>query len=314
MAGSPTSAQAVVEGPDGGPAELSQLLGRYRAYLIRERGLASQTVAGYQTVARQFLTHVAHSQGFDLSHIDSRVVSQFVIDAGQRRCIGSTKHLVTGLRSLLRFLYLAGHTTALDEAVPKVAGYRGSALPRALPSGDLDRLLKTCDRATAVGRRNRAIVFLLARLGLRIGEVVRLELDDFDWRRGEVIIHGKSRRYERLPLPFEVGEAIAGYVLDGRPAQRDGAVFLSTDDPPRPLTVKRVRAALHEACRGAGIAPVGAHVLRHTAATEMLRAGASLLEVGQVLRHRSLSTTAIYAKVDHEPLRALARPWPGTER
>ncbi len=195
MAGSRASAQAPVEGPEGGPAELSQLLGRYRAYLIRERGLASQTVAGYQTVARQFLTHVAHLEGFDLSQINGCVVSQFVIDAGQRRCIGSTKHLVTGLRSLLRFLYLAGHTSALAETVPKVAGYRGSALTRALPSGDLNRLLKSCDRATAAGRRDRAILILLARLGLRVGEVVRLELGDFDWRRGEVTIRGKARRY-----------------------------------------------------------------------------------------------------------------------
>ncbi len=314
MARSPASPEAPVERRPGGPAELDQLLGRYREYLIQERGLAGPTVAGYQTVARQFLARIAQSRSFDLSQIDGRTVSQFVVDAGQRRCIGSTKHLVTGLRSLLRFLYLAGHTSALGETVPKVAGYRGSALPRALPSGHLDRLLASCDRATAEGRRDRGILILLARLGLRVGEVVRLELGDFDWWRGEVTIRGKARRHERLPLPVEVGEAIAEYVLDGRPVQRQGAVFFSAADPPRPLTVKRVRAALHDACRRTGITPVGAHVLRHTVATEMLRAGASLIEVGQVLRHRSLSTTVIYVKVDHEPLRGLARSWPGAER
>jgi len=314
MERSSPSAPTPAQEQRGKPAEVNQLLSRYREHLIQERGLARQTVAGYQTVARQFTAHVVQSVGFDLSLIDGHVVSQFVIDAGQRRCIGSTKHVVTGLRSLLRFLYLTGHTTPLADSVPKVAGYRGSALPRALPSGHLDRLVASCDRATVEGRRDRAILIMLARLGLRVGEVVRLELADFDWRRGEVTIRGKARRHERLPLPVEVGEAIAEYVLDGRPVQRQGAVFLRGHDPPRALTVKDVRAALHDACRRAGMAPVGAHILRHTAATEMLRAGASLIEVGQVLRHRSLSTTAIYAKVDHERLRGLARPWPEAGR
>jgi len=290
------------------------LLEQYRDHLIQERGLASSTVAGYQTVARQFLSHIATSDGLGLSDLGAEVVTRFAVQAAQRRCIGSTKHIVTGLRSLLRFLHLAGYAAALADAVPAVAGWRGGALPRALPSGHLDRLLASCDRRTADGRRDHAVLLLLARLGLRVGELVRLELSDFDWRRAEVTIRGKARRQERLPLPAEVGEAIAEYILGGRPTERAGRLFVSGGDPARALTAKRARAALREACRRAGIAPVGAHVLRHTAATEMLRAGASLIEVGQVLRHRSLSTTAIYAKVDREPLRGLARPWPVTER
>jgi integrase/recombinase XerD len=289
-------------------AERDQLLERYRDHLIQERGLAAPTVAGYQTVARQFLAHLATSDGCTLSKLDANVVVQFVVQTAQRRCIGSTKHLVTGLRSLLRFVHLAGYAAELAGSVPKVAGWRGSVLPKALRSGELDRLLASCDRDTANGRRDRAMLILLSRLGLRVGELVRLDLGDFDWRGGEVIVRGKARRDERLPLPTDVGEAVAEYILGSRPGEPHGRLFVGAETPPRPLTPKRARAALQEACRRAGLAPVGAHVLRHTAATEMLRAGASLIEVGQVLRHRSLSTTAIYAKVDVEPLRGLARP------
>lgn len=294
--------------------EFKQLLRQYRDHLTRERGLAAPTVAGYQTVARQFLAHVASTTGHDLAVLDAAVVSQFVVRAGQTRCTGSTKHLVTGLRSLLRFLHLTGHAPALAGSVPAVAGWRVSALPRALPPAHLNRLLASCDRTTPAGRHARAVLALLARLGLRVGEVVRLELGDFDWRRGEVVIRGKAHRRERLPLPADVGEAVAEYILGGAGVGAHGPLFVSADDPPRPLTVKRARDVVRDACRRAGIVPVTAHVLRHTAATEMLRAGASLIEVGQVLRHRDLSTTAIYAKVDREPLRELARPWPVTGR
>ena len=294
-------------------AEFDQLLRQYRDYLTRERGLARQTVAGYQTVARQFLAHIARSTGFNLSGLDVAVVSQFVVRAGQTRCIGSTKHLVTGLRSLLQFLHLAGHAPALAGSVPAVAGWRVSALPRALPPAHMNRLLASCDQTTASGRHDRAVLALLARLGLRVGEVVRLELRDFDWGRGEVVLLGKARRQERLPLPEDVGEAVAEYILGCGGVDARGPLFVSADDPPRALTVKRARNVVRDAWRRAGIAPVTAHVLRHTAATEMLRAGASLIEVSQVLRHRDLSTTAIYAKVDREPLRELARPWPVTE-
>ncbi len=294
--------------------EFDPLLRQYRDHLVRERGLANQTVAGYQTVARQFLSHVASSRELDLSNLNATAVSQFVVATAQRRCIGSTKHMVTGLRSLLRFVHLAGHAPALAGSVPKVAGWRGSALPRALLSGQLEQLLARCDQETAAGRHDRAVLLLLARLGLRAGEVVRLELSDFDWRRGEVIIRGKALRQERLPLPVELGDAIAEYILGGRRLDRSGPLFIGADGPPRTLTVKRVRAVVRDACRRAGISSVSTHVLRHTAATEMLRGGASLIEVSQVLRHRSLSTTAIYAKVDREPLRGLARQWPVTER
>ena len=294
-------------------ADVEELLDSYREHLIQERGLASQTVAGYLSVARQFFLHLASTDGSVLSKHDAKVVSQFVVEAAQHRCVGSTRHLVTALRSLLRFLHVSGLAPALSASVPAVAGWRASGLPRALPPADVDRLLASCDRQTVAGRRDRAILTLLARLGLRVGELVRLELSDFDWRRGEVTIRGKARRQERLPLPVDVGEAVAEYVLGGRPTERQGRLFISAGDPPQCFSAKRVRAALRETCRRAGITPITAHVLRHTAATEMLRAGASLIEVGQVLRHRSVSTTTLYAKVDRERLRELARPWPEPE-
>jgi site-specific recombinase XerD len=306
-------AEPLAEGAPLGSSELVKVLGDYREYLIQERGLANQTVAGYLSVARQFLSHVARADGVRLSNLDAKIVLQFVLRAAQHRCVGSTKHVVTGLRSLLRFLHVAGHAPELAASVPAVAGWRGTALPRALPAGAVDRLLASCDRQTAAGRRDRAILLLLARLGLRVGELVRLELSDFDWRTGEVTIRGKARRQERLPLPVDVGEAVAAYILGGRPPEKQGRLFVSAGDPARCLSAKRVRTVLRETCRRAGIPAITAHVLRHTAATELLRAGASLIEVGQVLRHRSVSTTTMYAKVDRERLRALARPWPETE-
>ena len=295
-------------------AEFAKVLAGYRAHLTQERGLAKPTVAGYLSVARKFFEHLTSSGRHDLSRLDATAVSQFVVRAGQTSCIGTTKQVITGLRSLLRFLHVAGQAPTLAGSVPAVAGWRGSALPKALPPGHVERLLASCDRATASGRHDLAVLTLLARLGLRVGETVRLERGDFDWRHGEVLIRGKADRHERLPLPVDVGEAVAEYILGSSRVEGHGPLFVSSDDPPRALTVQRARALVRAACHRAGIPPVNAHVLRHTAATEMLRAGASLIEVGQVLRHRSLATTAIYAKVDREPLRELARPWPVTSR
>jgi site-specific recombinase XerD len=173
------------------------------------------------------------------------------------------------------------------------------------------RLLASCDRRTPVGRRDFAILMLLGRLGLRRGEVAALRLEDLDWRAGELVVRGKADRHERLPLPADVGEAVAGYLRRGRPrGAQDRRVFIRVLAPARPLTAGGVTAVVIAAGRRAGLGDVTAHRLRHTAATEMLRCGATLGEVGQVLRHRRLLTTAIYAKVDRDRLRSLARPWP----
>jgi integrase/recombinase XerD len=285
------------------------LVGRYRAYLETERGLAAGTVRYCTDQARGFLA----GREDRLAGLDAAEVSGFVVDECRRRSTGSAKILVTALRSLLRFLAVEGLAApGLHDAVPAVAGWRGGGLPKALPDGQVAALLAACDRDTATGRRDFAVLTLLARLGLRACEVSVLELGDIDWRAGTVTVRGKGRRDEQLPLPADAGEALAGYLRDGRPA--GGAsrrVFLLSRAPGGGMPDSAVKAVVRNACRRAGLPEAGAHRLRHSAATGMLRAGAPLAEIGQVLRHRSMSTTAIYAKVDHGALAQLAMPWPG---
>jgi site-specific recombinase XerD len=295
------------EAVPAGAAEV--LLDRYRGYLAVERGLVASTVRYYVDEARGFL---AGREG-RLAGLGAAEVSGFVADECRRRSTGSAKVLVTALRSLLRFLAVEGLAApGLQDAVPAVAGWRGGGLPKALPDGQVAALLAACDRQTATGRRDFAVLTLLARLGLRACEASALELGDIDWRAGTVAVRGKGRRDERLPLPSDVGEALACYLRDGRPA--GGAsrrVFLASLAPGGGLSAGAVIQIVRRACLRAGLPAAGAHRLRHSAATGMLRAGAPLAEIGQVLRHRSMSTTAIYAKVDNGALAQLAMPWPG---
>jgi site-specific recombinase XerD len=202
---------------------------------------------------------------------------------------------------------------SLVSAIPKVAGGRGGVLPRGIEMSQVRRLLDSCDRRRVAGRRDYVILVLLVRLGLRAGEVAALELDDIDWRQGEITIRGKGDRHERLPLPCDVGEALAAYLRGGRARAPRGcrAVFLVAKAPWGAITSATVRGVVKQACIRAATAQVGPHRLRHTAATEMLRHGATLPEVAEVLRHRRLQTTSRYAKVDQVSLRSLARPWPG---
>lgn len=293
---------------------LEEVLAAYRTYLVDEQGLASTTVRRDHDVARLFLATRcrAHEGELVLAQLTAAEVAAFVVAECSRRGVGSAKNVVTGLRSLLRFLHVAGRIPGpLASAVPAVAGCRGGALPRALPADQVAGLLASCDRRRAVGRRDFAILMLLARLGLRAAEVAAVELGDIDWRAGEVVVRGKGRRQERLPLPAEVGQAIVAYLRRGRPSGTERALFLRVRAPHGRLTDGAVKRVVPAACDRAGLPRVGAHRLRHSLATEMLRAGAPLAEVGQLLRHRSLSTTAIYAKVDRAALRGLALPWPG---
>jgi integrase len=219
---------------------------------------------------------------------------------------------VWSLRSLLRYLHVAGLLEVpLQWAVPGVADLRDRSLPRGLEPAVVAKLLASCDRRRTVGRRDYAILLLLWRLGLRAGEVAAITLDDLDWRAGELLLHnGKGRREDRLPLPADVGEAIVSY-LRRRPATGDHrALFLRAVAPAGAIHGSTVSAVVRTAGERAGVPWVRAHALRHTAATEMLRAGASLQEIGEVLRHQEPRTTARYAKVDRKTLRRLARPWP----
>jgi site-specific recombinase XerC len=299
-------------GPDGPGTPAGVLVGRYWAWLAGERGVAASTAAHYAVEARLFLDRVAGADLGGLAGLGAADVSGFVAAECRIRGTGSAKMLVTALRSLLRFLFADGVLAAdLAGAVPAVAGWRGAGLPKALPAGYVAALLGSCDRDAAAGQRDFAVLMLLARLGLRACEVAALELDDIGWRAGEIVIRGKGRREERMPLPADVGAALAGYLSRGRPAGAGSrAVFMRALAPAGPLSADAVKAVVRRACRRAGLAEAGAHRLRHTAATQMLRAGSPLAEIGQVLRHRSAATTAIYAKADHAALAALALPWP----
>jgi site-specific recombinase XerD len=289
-----------------------ELLERYRQYLASERGVCRQAADGYIGKVRRFLAWRAKAGGLDVEGLTSADVSAFVLAECPGRSPNWGRQLTLSLRSFLVFLHVDGVLEeSLASAVPRVAGWRLSGLPRALEPGAAQRLVACCDKGTTIGRRDRAMLLLLWRLALRRGEVAALKLEDIDWRVGELVVCGKSRRVERLPLPCDVGAALADYLQQDRPAVEGRAVFVSLGAPHRPLTPPTIGRVVARASAQAGIGRVTAHQLRHTAATDMLREGASLTEIGQVLRHQHPQTTAIYAKADVETLRSLARPWPG---
>jgi integrase/recombinase XerD len=301
--------------PAPAPVTASEaLLGRYQRYLVTERGLAVVTARGYADMVRPFLAGREEAGGLALAELTAAEVTAFVLAACPGKPKGTAKLTVTALRSLLGFLHVGGLISEpLGQHVPAVASWRLAGLPRALEPGQVEALLASCDQNTAVGRRDFAMLTLLARLALRAGEVAALSLDDISWRAGEVTVRGKGSRAERLPLPADAGEAIAAYLADGRPEPFEGTrrVFLRARAPHRGLASAGVTAAVCHAGQRAGVGRVHAHRLRHSAAARMLAAGAPLTEIAQVLRHSQLASTAIYAKADIQALRALARPWPG---
>jgi site-specific recombinase XerD len=291
------------------------LLARYAGYQASERGLSSKTIARHVTAVRPFLESTARGDQPDLglSRLTAREVMDFVVGQSRQRH-GSMPHLVTGLRSLLRFLHVDGVTAAgLADAVPRAAGRKLAGLPKALPAGQVAAMLASCDQGTAVGLRDLAILKVLSRLGLRVGEVAGLKLEDIDWHRGEITVTGKGSRTERLPLPADAGTAIVAYLQRGRPRCGCREVFLCDKGPYRGMSRGAVTNVAARAARKAGLGTVHAHRLRHSAAVAMLDAGGSLAEIGQVLRHNHALTTAIYAKADVKALRSVARPWPGRE-
>jgi site-specific recombinase XerD len=294
---------------------LEQVLADYGRYLSIERGLCDHTVFdAYVPAARLFLSELDGANGLDLGRLAAADVSSFLARECPKRSVSGARDLVCALRSLLRYLHLAGLIVApLVWAVPAVADLRDRSLPRGLDPGAVRRLLASCDRRRLVGRRDFAILLLLSRLGLRAGEVAAIRLDDIDWHAGMLLVRGKGNREDALPLPTDVGEAVVSY-LRRRPRCECRALFLRVTAPRQGMDRCTVAWVVRAACDRAGLPRVGAHRLRHTAATGMLRAGASLPEIGQVLRHREQKTTAIYAKVDHAALRALARPWPVDSR
>ncbi len=290
------------------------LLEQFQRYLVSERGIGAATAEAYACFVRPFAEARLAPGGPGLEGLTAADVTACVVASCPGMAKGSAKMTVTGLRSLLGWLHVDGVLSQpLGWAVPSVASWRLARLPQPLEPGQVQAMLDSCDRSTANGRRDLAMLTLLARLGLRAGEVAALRLDDIDWRAGEITVQGKGSRSERLPLPADAGEPIATYLRDGRPvpAGAERQVFLRVKAPHHALTSGGVTQAVSAAARRAGLGTVHAHRLRHSAATGMLRAGAGLPEIGQVLRHRRLASTAIYAKTDIAALRALARPWPG---
>jgi site-specific recombinase XerD len=293
---------------------LEGLIGDYRRWLV-ERDLAAPTVLRYEKLARRFLgERVTPEDELGARNLSGADVSAFLVRECARVSVGSAKGRVAELRSFVRFLHVRGFTErSLAESVPPVAGWRETGVPRALSRADVERLLACCDRSSLAGVRDFSMLMLLARLGLRSIEISRLELDDLDWRSGELGVRGKARRRDHLPLPTDVGEALAVY-LSCRGTHESRRVFLTLRAPTRPIRADLVGDVVQRACRRAGVRHVGAHQLRHALAREMLREGASLIDISQVLRHRDLATTAIYAKIDLGRLRQVAQPWPGALR
>jgi site-specific recombinase XerD len=293
---------------------LADILSRYEKYLRSERGLVTITILHYQSFVRRFLVERFREGPFLLREVKPSDISNFVLQHAHTMAVKRAQLMTTAFRSFFRYLFQRGDLQAdLAASVPTVADWRLSTVPKYLAPEEVERVLRACNRRTATGRRDYAIVLLLARLGLRAGEVVALQLDDLNWRAGEIMVRGKGLFHDRMPLPSDVGKALASYLRRDRPACPTRRVFVCMKAPHRgfanPSTLTTVvrraldRADLHPTFKGA-------HLLRHSLATSMLRSGATMGEIGEVLRHRIPATTEIYAKVDFDGLRSLAHPWP----
>lgn len=305
----------IVEAPAPvSPPPLAQLQTRYESYLREERGLSPVTGPRHWFVLGRFLQRRFGDGAIEPCAISTDDVTRYVRNEIPARSPASAQLHASALRSFLRFLWQTGQTDIdLTAAIPPVRRWRLVNVPKYLTPDDVRRVLTACDRSSPVGRRDYAILLLLARLGLRGGEIVRLELDDIDWHAGELLVRGKGCVRSRLPLPCDVGDALAAYLRRDRPRCQTRRVFLRARAPHRPFGhPSTVSTLVRMALTRAGVdAPMkGAHVLRHSLATELLRCGASLAEIGDVLRHQRPQTTEIYAKVDLRRLRLLAQPWP----
>jgi site-specific recombinase XerD len=302
------AAPVAVPAADDSPVE--RFVGEYAAYLARDRGLTATTIHIYAVHVRRFVQE--ERPRLDWSRLTAAEVGRFLLRSAHRKGMPTCMQIVSALRSLLRYLHVRGAVAAhLASSVQPVARWRLSGIPKALDASQIDRLVASFDDSS-VGLRSAAIVLLLLRLGLRAGEVAALDLDDIGWRTGEIVVRGKGRRESRLPLPRDVGQAIAAYLRRGRPSVSTRGLFVRSRPPFTRLPMAGISHFLQRRLRRIGVARGGAHVLRHTAATQLLRRGSSLPEIAHVLRHRHIDTTAIYAKVDLAGLAELARPWPGS--
>lgn len=297
---------------DRSPA--ADLTREFEEFLRTERGLSRSTVVSYLPIVRRFLGEQFGRKVLRLIQLRPQDLHGFILREVRRVSRTHGKRTITALRSFLRFLLQRGAIkTDLSRTLPGVASWRLSHLPKSLPPEQVEQLLSCCDRSSPTGKRDYAILLLLARLGLRGGEVVAMVLEDLDWERGEIVVRGKGQRLERLPLPADVGAALACYLCDVRPVCAMRHVFIRMKAPHQGLAGPvAICCIVRRALRRAGLDPEfkGSHLLRHSLATDLLRRGASLGEIGQLLRHRQPVTTQIYAKVDIAALRSIALPWP----
>ena len=286
---------------------------QFAQYLSQERGLSPVTVADYVSICHRFLTERFSDGKLLLRSLCSNEITNFVLQT--LRAASHNSAYLGGLRSFLRFLYQRGHIRKnLASAVPTVSRWRFNQLPKFLQPKEVERLLRSCDQSTVMGKRDYAILLLLARLGLRAGEIMHLTLDDIRWEAGEIEVRGKSSREERLPMPHDVGEALVVYLRDSRPRCSSRRVFIRMKAPRRGFSGSNaVCDIFRRGLSRAGLNPSfkGASLLRHSLATNMLRGGASLAEIGEILRHQQPNTTEIYAKVDLSALRSIVQLWPG---
>ncbi len=299
------------------PSKMAQLICAYERFLLGERNLVPNSIAHLRVFARRFLTEKFGDGPLKLSRLRAPDATAFIQRHAYDHGPFYARHLVRAIRSFLRYLHYKGLVDAdLSLAVPKVARWRLSTLPKYLPAAQVRQVLRHCDRTTVLGRRDYAIMLLLARLGLRAGEVVKLRLEDIDWENTRITVCGKGR-WAQLPLPADVAKAIASYLRHARPRCSSRRLFIRDYAPIEGFSrAGAIACIVKRALKRADVVSVrkGAHLLRHSLATDMLRKGASLDEIGEVLRHRSSDTTAIYAKVALKSLRALALPWPGGVR
>ena len=298
------------------PSACERIFDDFATFLARERGLVRSTILRHWPPVRRFLEEAGIESTDDFARLDQAAIIGFVERHAQDHSPATSKAMCWALRAFLRYLRRRGWTSAdLAGSVPTVRQWSQTSLPTYLSSGQVQQVLDGCDRRTAAGRRDFAILMLLARLGLRANEVATLTLDAIDWRSGQMLVDGKGRQRTPMPLPSDVGTAIAGYLQDGRPHSDSRRVFLRQDAPHVGFaTSASVFVVANTALKRAGIqgfAHMGAHLFRHSLATELLRSGASLAEIGQVLRHRDPDTTRLYAKVDIDTLRSLGAVWPG---
>jgi site-specific recombinase XerD len=285
-------------------------------YLRRERGLAPKSIVRHQPFIRRFLHEVCPAGVGDLGRISQEDVIRYIERHARDWSAGSGKAMCWSLRAFLRYLHHRGlNPLALAGCVPSIRQWKLASLPTYLSTAQVQKVLHGCDRATAMGRRDYAILMMLAKLGLRADEVATLTLDDVDWRSGEMLVRAKGRQRARMPIPPDVGAAVVAYLRDGRPKSSCRRLFLRTLAPnvgfASGCAITMIAKTALERAGIRGYAHQGAHIFRHSLATELLRSGATLSEIGQLLRHESHDTTRIYAKVDVDALRTLSLPWPG---